>query len=84
MFITSFFVCHQSNSVLWLILLFVLLLTYLNIQYLLRFCCSQTLQTDGASSFSTPVATGSVPSNTTQSRNAILVSHRQVRRLKPP
>jgi DNA excision repair protein ERCC-1 len=45
---------------------------------------SQTHQTDGASSSSTPVATGSVPSNTTQNRNAILVSHRQVRRLKPP
>ncbi|KAG7630106.1 ERCC1/RAD10/SWI10 family [Arabidopsis suecica] len=38
---------------------------------------SQTHQTDGASSSSTPVATGSVPSNTTQNRNAILVSHRQ-------
>ncbi|KAG7580761.1 ERCC1/RAD10/SWI10 family [Arabidopsis suecica] len=38
---------------------------------------SQTLQTDGASSSSTPVSTGSLPLNTTQTRNAILVSHRQ-------
>ncbi|CAH2055045.1 unnamed protein product [Thlaspi arvense] len=39
---------------------------------------SQTLQPDVASSSSsTPVATGSLSSNTTQTRNAILVSNRQ-------
>ncbi|EOA31120.1 hypothetical protein CARUB_v10014280mg [Capsella rubella] len=38
---------------------------------------SETFQTDGASSSSTPVTTGSLPSNATQTRNAILVSNRQ-------